>query len=139
MIGFKETSLEQLSVDYQVEVNTLTGGATVSVPVRASPGRESFGPELTLGYVSGEHNSPFGVGWFLGGVPSIGIDTSRQLATYREDKDRFIYGGDQELVPFRRLQGGQWVPVVEKRGDFQVHRYRSRVRKLVGHRRNRYS
>ena len=73
MIGFRETTLDELSIDHEIQVSTLTGSARLTVPIRTTPGRESFGPELALGYGSGEGNSTFGVGWFLGGVPSIEV------------------------------------------------------------------
>ena len=77
MIGIREMNLDQLAVDHQIDVNPLTGAAQLSVPVRITPGRESFNPSLSLGYSSGQKNSTFGVGWFLSGVPSIGIDTTK--------------------------------------------------------------
>ena len=127
MIGFRETALEQLTVEHTIEVNTLSGSARLSVPIRTTPGRESFGPTLALGYGSGEGNSTFGVGWFLAGVPSIGVDTSRSLPTYQAGSDRYSYAGGQELVPYRRKQGAQWLPVVEKRGTYRVEKFRSKV------------
>ncbi len=127
MIGFRETTLDQLAVDHQIEVNTLTGAARLSVPVRTSPGRESFGPSLSLGYGSGQRNSTFGAGWFLSGVPSIGLDTTRELPAYTGDSDRYVYGGGQQLVPMLREQGGHWVPIVEDRGAHRVQRFRSKT------------
>lgn len=127
MIGFRETTLDQLAVDHQIEVNTLTGAARLSVPVRTSPGRESFGPSLSLGYGSGQRNSTFGAGWFLSGVPSIGLDTTQELPAYTGDSDRYVYGGGQQLVPMLREQGGHWVPIVEDRGAHRVQRFRSKT------------
>lgn len=127
MIGFRETSLEQLAVEHTIEVNAITGSARLSVPIRTTSGRESFGPTLALGYGSGEGNSTFGAGWFLVGIPSIGVDTSRSLPTYQAGSDRYSYAGGQELVPHRRKQGAQWVPIVEQRGTYRVERFRSKV------------
>lgn len=127
MITFREATLDQLSIDHTIEVNSLTGTARLSVPIRTSPGRESFGPSLALGYGSGERNSTFGVGWFLSGVPSIGLDTGNVLPTYRQQEDRYVYAGGQELVPSKRKQGDQWLPVVETRGAYRVQRFRCRT------------
>ena len=127
MIGFREITQEQLTVEHAIEVNILTGSARLSVPIRTSPGRESFGPELALSYGSGGGNSTFGVGWLLSGVPSIGLDTGRSLPTYQDGTDRYVYAGGQELVPYRREQGGQWLPVVEQKGGYRVQRLRSKV------------
>lgn len=127
MIGFRETNLEQLMVDHQLEVHTLTGTARLSVPIPTSPGRESFGPSLALGYSSGQRNSTFGVGWFLSGVPSIGLDTTKELPTYAGDDDRYTYGGGQPLVPMLRKQGNAWIPDIETRGVYRVQRFRSTI------------
>lgn len=125
MIGFRETSLDQLAVEHAIEVNALTGTARMSVPIRTSPGRESFGPSLVLGYSSGQRNSTFGVGWSLSGVSSIGVDTTKRLPSYNRD-DHFVYGG-QELVPVLREQGGAWLPAIESRDGHRVQRFRSKT------------
>ena len=127
MIGFRETTLDELSVDHEIQVSTLTGSARLTVPIRTSPGRESFGPELALGYGSGEGNSTFGVGWFLGGVPSIGIDTRNRLPRYRDDTDRYSYAGAQELVPYLREQGGEWLATPTITGGYRIQRFRAKV------------
>jgi RHS repeat-associated protein len=126
MIGFRKTRLDQLAVEQEIEVNTLTGTARMSVPIRTSPGRESFGPSLVLGYSSGQRNSTFGVGWSLSGVPSIGVDTTKRLPSY-DRGDHFVYGGGQELVPVLREQGGGWRSVVENRDGYRVQRFRSKT------------
>jgi len=127
MIGFRETTLDQLAVEHTLEVNTLIGTARLTVPIRTSPGREQFGPRLALSYGSGERNSTFGVGWSLSGIPSIGLHTSRGLPTYTEGDERYAYAGGQELVAYRTKQEGQWLPVIERRGDYRVQRFRSKV------------
>ena len=81
MIGFRDTTVDQLSIDHTIEVNTLTGTARLEIPLRITPGRGSFTPSLGLGYGSGGGNSTFGTGWFLSGIPSIGRDTRRSLPT----------------------------------------------------------
>jgi hypothetical protein len=40
--------------------NPVTGTGSMSVPIVTSPGRSSFGPQLSLSYDSGAGNSPFG-------------------------------------------------------------------------------
>jgi hypothetical protein len=127
MIGLSENALEDLQVDHQVEVYTLTGKARLRVPIKTSSGRGSFGPAIALEYDSGEGNSTFGIGWTLTGIPSISLDTRRSLPTYRNDEDRYVYAGGQELVPCLRKQGDQWLPVVENRSSYRVQRFRSRI------------
>lgn len=127
MIALREVTTDLLSVDHTIEVEPLTGGSRLSIPVRTSAGRDGFGPALALGYGSGAPNSAFGLGWSLSGVPSIARDTTRRIPSYRDDADRYIYGGGTELIPARRLQGAAWVPVAEQRGAFLVERFRSRI------------
>src|SRR5438046_4660018 len=62
-------------------MNPVTGTASFSVPIFASPGRSGFGPKLTLSYDSGAGNGPFGLGWHLG-IPSITRKTSKGLPQY---------------------------------------------------------
>src|SRR5580698_9718720 len=50
--------------------NPVTGTGSLSVPIALSPGRSSFGPQLSLSYDSGAGNGPFGLGWSLA-LPSI--------------------------------------------------------------------
>lgn len=42
--------------------NPVTGTGSLSVPIAASPGRSSFGPQLSLSYDSGAGNGLFGFG-----------------------------------------------------------------------------
>ena len=127
MIGFRESGLDGFSVDHEIQVSTLTGSARLSVPIRTSAGRESFGPELALLYVSGEGNSTFGVGWALGGVPSIGIDTRNKLPLYEGDSDQYAYAGGQELVPYLREQGDEWLEIPTISGSYRIQRFRAKV------------
>jgi len=47
------------------QANPVTGTVAFSVPVKVSPGRSGFGPQLNLNYDSGIGNSEFGLGWKL--------------------------------------------------------------------------
>lgn len=125
MTAFREMGLEDLSVAHRVEVNAFTGTARVAIPVTVSPGREGFGPSLELAYESGGASSPFGLGWTLGGVPAIGIDTRRRLPTY-DGEDGYAFAGEP-LVPYLREVGGAWRAEAEARGAYQVERFRARV------------
>ena len=63
-------------------VNPVNGTSTLSIPIAASPGRNGFGPQVSLSYDSGAGNGPFGFGWGIA-LPSVtrktdkGIDDSR--------------------------------------------------------------
>ena len=126
MIGFRDTALETLGLQHGVDVDRLTGGASVHIEVRLSPGRDGFGPQLALHYAGGG-NSPFGRGWTLTGLPAISVDTRRRLPTYRGD-DTYTFGGT-ELAPVLRKQGSRWAPVVDPGPGpgWRVERYRARV------------
>ncbi|MGJ4961326.1 FG-GAP-like repeat-containing protein [Bradyrhizobium sp. HKCCYLRH3061] len=49
-----------------------SGSATYSVPISMPPGSAGVVPALSLDYNSQAGNGLLGVGWFLGGLPSIG-------------------------------------------------------------------
>ncbi len=49
-----------------------TGAALYSVPIEVPPGTGGMSPALTLDYDSDGGNGLLGVGWNLGGLPSIG-------------------------------------------------------------------
>src|SRR5664279_2137246 len=59
-------------------VNSVSGTGSLSVPIAASPGREGFGPNLSLNYDSGAGNGPFGLGWSLS-LPAITRRTDLSL------------------------------------------------------------
>jgi len=128
LIGFAHTSFGDLVLQADVAVDSLVGTARVNVEVRLSPGRGGFGPGLGLAYESGTVNSPYGMGWSLSGLPSIGIDTRHRLPAY-DSTDRFVFAGAGELVPVLRPQGTAWVPVTgpAPRPGWMIERYRTRV------------
>lgn len=74
-IAFASRSIEDLSIPHQVSVNPLTGSADIQVLLPLTPGRAGFGPSLSLHYSSSAGNSVYGVGWSLGGLPAIMINT----------------------------------------------------------------
>src|SRR5438552_14194159 len=63
--------------------NPVTGTASLSVPLAISPGRSTFGPQLSLSYDSGAGNGPFGLGWTLS-VSVITRKTDKGLPQYRD-------------------------------------------------------
>lgn len=77
--------------------NLFTGTGNFSVPIFTSPGREGFGPKLTLQYSTGNRNGPFGMGWQLS-LPRISLKTEKGLPTYT-DQDVFVMSGAEDLVP----------------------------------------
>lgn len=103
-----------------------TGTMSCSLPIAATPGRNSFGPRLTLVYDSGAGNGPFGLGFGLD-VPSIGRRTDRRLPTYDDERDAFMLTGAEELVPRLRREGERWVADIIVVAGQEVVRYRPRV------------
>lgn len=85
------------------QVNAPTATASMTVPLAAPPGRNGFGPNLSLTYNSGSGNSPFGLGWSLD-APLIQRRSDKALPTYTH-ADTFQMGGS-ELVPKLVDSGG---------------------------------
>jgi RHS repeat-associated protein len=80
-----------------------TGTGNYSVPIQVPPGRHGIGPQLSLGYSTGNGNGPFGLGWTLS-VPGVSRKTSHGLPRYRDvpdagDSDVFVLSGAEDLVP----------------------------------------
>ena len=77
--------------------NLFSGTGNYSVPIAISPGRNGFGPTLSLQYSSGNGNGPFGLGWQLS-IPRITRKTEKGLPRY-DDTDVFVMSGAEDLVP----------------------------------------
>ncbi len=115
--------------------NPVTGTGTLSVPIRTSPGRGGFGPQLALSYDSGAGNGPFGLGWALA-LPAIARKTEKGLPQYldREQSDVFVLSGSEDLVPVLSMQSGEWRGSSQEQGlhgqRYQVNVFRPRVEGL---------
>jgi RHS repeat-associated protein len=122
--------------------NAATGTASLTVPIRTSPGRQGFGPQLSLSYDSGSGNGPFGFGWSLS-VPSITRKTDKGLPQYVDaaDSDVFLLSGAEDLVPvlkkgadgdWKRDAGGNIVFDFEEkeRNGYLIRLYRPRIEGL---------
>ncbi len=103
--------------------NLFTGTGNFSVPIALSPGRNKFGPKLSLEYSTGNGNGPFGLGWQLS-IPRITRKTEKGLPTYTE-KDIFVISGAEDLVPY--LEGGTILPIIRQLGDHTITRFRPRT------------
>ncbi len=116
--------------------NTITGTASLTLPVATSAGRSGFGLQLNLSYDSGSGNGPFGFGWGLS-LPNITRKTDKGLPQYRdaEESDVFMISGAEDLTPVLVQVSGQWerevLPPRTLNGeDYRVQRYRPRVEGL---------
>jgi hypothetical protein len=63
--------------------NLFSGTGNHSIPIALSPGRNGFGPALSLQYSSGNGNGPFGLGWGLS-IPGVSRKTSRGIPRYEQ-------------------------------------------------------
>jgi len=115
--------------------NLVTGRASATLPIAATPGRSGFGPALALTYDSGAGNGPFGFGWSLA-LPAITRKTDRGIPLYDQgaEPDVFILSGAEDLVPVLVDVDGDLLPHHESRTAFgqiyTVRRYRPRVEGL---------
>ncbi|MBX9895649.1 MAG: FG-GAP-like repeat-containing protein [Nitrosomonas sp.] len=109
--------------------NPVTGTGSMTVPIATSPGRNGFGPVLSLSYDSASGNGPFGFGWNLS-LPSITRKTDKGLPQYldghdqQQDSDTFILSGAEDLVPV--LSDDRDVDGI----IYRIHRYRPRIEGL---------
>ena len=110
--------------------NPVTGTGSMSVPIATSPGRSSFGPQLSLSYDSGAGNGPFGFGWSLS-LPSITRKTDKGLPRYldAEESDVYILSGAEDLVPVLQPNGSRFEDKTSAPG-YTIHRYRPRIEGL---------
>jgi RHS repeat-associated protein len=92
-------------------VNGATGAGTAGIALPVSPGRDGFGPALSLTYDSGTGNGPFGFGWSLQ-LPAVTRSTENGLPRYDDanESDDFVLSGMDRLVPaLRQDADGSWV------------------------------
>ena len=115
--------------------NLFSGTGNYSIPIAISPGRNGFGPTLSLKYSSGNGNGPFGLGWQLS-IPRITRKTEKGLPRY-DNTDVFVMSGAEDLVPLLKRVvdpiGGEetWVaedPIAQP--PHTVFRYRPRTEGL---------
>jgi RHS repeat-associated protein len=93
-----------------------SGTGNYSIPLAISPGRNGFGPKISLQYSSGNGNGPFGLGWSVS-IPRITRKTEKGLPRYG-GSDVFVLSGAEDLVP---------VAVVPSPTGTVITRYRPRT------------
>ncbi len=89
--------------------NPVTGTASMTIPISASPGRSGFGPQLALSYDYGVGNGPFGFGWNHA-VPAITRKTDKGLPRYQDAilSETFHLSGSEDLVPVLTENQDNW-------------------------------
>jgi RHS repeat-associated protein len=117
----------------KLAANAVTGTASMSVPIAASPGRSGFGPQLSLSYDSGRGNGPFGFGWSLS-LPAVTRKTDKGLPRYDDaaESDVFLLSDAEDLVPALAPDADAgWTRVTRRDlSGYRVDRYRPRVEGL---------
>lgn len=93
-------ALHGIGETFSPDVHTGTGNFTI--PITVPPGRNGFGPQLSLVYSTGNGNGPFGLGWNLS-IPGINRKTSKGIPRYDDAKDVFILSGAEDLVPVKKV------------------------------------
>ena len=120
--NFKKTEISDIGIPHQISVDPQSGSASITVEVPSTPGRNEFGPELSLSYGSGGSNSAFGVGWTMNGVMSVSILVKNSYPNY--DKEQKYSFGGLELAPLIEEQAGNWVPRSIENSEYKIYYYR---------------
>jgi len=110
------------------QANTVTGTASLAIPIAVTPGRTGFGPLLSLSYDSGSGNGPWGLGWSLS-PPNISRRTDKGLPQYNDRQDIFLISGTDDLVAVSSNNATQDVTGTTS-GVYTVQRYCPRVEGL---------
>ncbi|CAH0052212.1 unnamed protein product [Clonostachys solani] len=104
-------------------VDAASGSIGLSIPIPTTQGRSGFGPNLSLVYGSGPSvNGAFGLGWHLGGLPSISRRTSRGIPLFNDDLDVFVSTEVGDLVPVLEADNNTMKEC--QSGDYHIRFYR---------------
>ncbi len=114
------------NIDENITINPQRGSASVNIPIRVTPGREDFQPDINLTNIGGSTNGPFGIGWQLG-VSSISRKLDDGLPTYEDlaEQDIFLLSG-ADLIPKFINEGIEIRREVIQKGDFDIFSYLQR-------------
>lgn len=124
-ITFLQIDPANLEIPLETSVNPQIGGASTSIGIPITSGRNGFQPALNLIYSSGAGNSVFGMGWNLQGIPTIVLSLKDGYPKY-DGTDKFSFGG-QELIPWLVLDEGEWIPRTDENTGFFISYYRTTV------------
>lgn len=109
-------------VAHTVSVDPHTGAAVVLIPLKVADGRGGFAPQLSLSHTASSGNSVVGLGWTLGGLSSIVLDTQAGAPRYM-GADPIAHSSVGRLVP--ELEGGR--RRAHLHSQHRVEIYRSRI------------
>ncbi|MBM4361399.1 MAG: VCBS repeat-containing protein, partial [Deltaproteobacteria bacterium] len=88
------------------------GGLALELPIRVPPAAGGLGPRLSLAYDSGRGLTELGIGWALGGLPSVRVRTADGLPRF-DGTDRFEVVGIGATTPLVEVSPGRFRPEVE--------------------------
>ncbi|MCW5801527.1 MAG: VCBS repeat-containing protein [Deltaproteobacteria bacterium] len=113
-----------LTVSHSLDVDPSSGATSLRVGIPCTPGRDGFGPAISLTFTNSSGNSAFGIGWALSSWPAIGIDLTERAPRW-DGRDDLQWGG-QELVVLLDREADAWRPRIRTEGPWQVTTYRTR-------------
>ncbi len=116
-------NIQDLQLDYSLDIDASTGNMLMNVDIPLSQSRLGFNPSLSLHYTASSRNSMFGIGCSLGGLPFIGLDTSKGLPNY-DSSDNFAFNGSTLLVPYLIKNGTHWEQRIDENTEYWVCFYR---------------
>ncbi|UII31482.1 hypothetical protein LVD17_24625 [Fulvivirga ulvae] len=121
-ISFRQVDFSELKMPVESSVNPQTGTAVTNIQIPVTPGRLGFQPTLALSYSSGAGNSPFGLGWNLQGLPSIGLSLKDGYPKY-DGADKYAFNG-QTLIPWLIDADGRWTHRSAETENYFIYYYR---------------
>jgi RHS repeat-associated protein len=124
-MNFSQINIQELQLEHSIEVNPSSGSASVMINIPLSQGRNGFGPGLTMNYSSSSRNSIFGMGWSLGGLTFISIDTNKGLPKY-DGSDTFAFDGSISIAPQLVKSGSSWNQRIDETSEYWIYYYRSK-------------
>lgn len=119
-------------IDDKFQVNAINGTSSFSIPLPFSPSRLGYTPPVSLGYSSGNGNSPFGLGWNLQ-APSITRRTRNYLPKYEDqwESDIFQLSETEDLIPMLTPSGSTWTRTPQPRTingiNYSIEQYVPRI------------
>jgi len=123
---FSSLNIQDLELDYSIDVNAASGSTSVDVSIPLSESRAGFNPSLSLQYSSSPRNSIFGIGWSLAGLPFFNLDTSRGLPKH-DGSDNYAFNGSNSLIPYLVKNGTKWEQRIEENADNWIYYYRPKL------------
>lgn len=108
-------------LDRNFEPSLSTGTASYGIEIAAPPAAGGFSPKLSLDYDSGGGVSELGMGWRIGGLPTIRRRVNEGLPRF-DDSDAFEISGVGLPSDLLELEAGLYRPELESGAFVRVVR-----------------